>query len=391
MVRLFDTKQRRKVDLELGPVVTIYACGITPYDATHLGHLSTFLVYDLIQRRLRDAGHGTRLVRNITDIDEPLFKKADELGVHFLDLALIEVHQFQSDMIHLGMLPAHDEPRASEVLPDIRRMINRLESLGHAYEAGGSVYFDVSSWSRYGELSGHDRATMIRLANENGGVGDDPHARDPLDFVLWRKSEPGEPSWPSPWGDGRPGWHVECSAMAFREFGETVDIHGGGTDLIFPHHESELAQSSAVNDAPLARYWIHSPMVRLHDTKMSKSLGNLVFVKDLVNEWTAAEIRLAALSQHYRHDWDWGDELLDQARDRLSRWEVSAAAGSGPIEEVRAALDEDLDTPRALAAIDAAASRGEPVAEAAALLGIGIGEVAADSVLARNDVVGAPS
>ena len=390
-MRLFDTQQQRQIELKLGPLVTIYSCGITPYDATHLGHLSTFLVYDLIQRRLRDAGHETQLVRNITDIDEPLFKKADELGVHFFDLALIEIQQFQSDMTHLGMLPAHSEPRASEVLSEIRTMIDRLEALGLAYPAGGSVYFDVNAWTAYGELSGHDRDTMIALGAENGGVGDDPHARDPLDFVLWRHSEPGEPSWASRWGDGRPGWHIECSAMVFAEFGETVDIHGGGTDLIFPHHECEAAQSAAVNGAPLARYWIHSPMVRLLDTKMSKSLGNLVFVRDLVQEWTAAEIRLAALSQHYRNDWDWRNELLAHARDRLAAWEQNGSGGSGPLDEVRLALDEDLDTPRALAAIDAAASRGESVAEAAALLGIGIGDVAPDAILARNDVIGAPS
>ena len=384
-MRLYDTKRRELTELDLGPVVTIYSCGITPYDATHLGHLSTFLVYDLIQRRLRDAGHETRLVRNITDIDEPLFARAQETGVHFFDLALRETKQFQADMQHLGMLPAWSEPRASEVLPEIRTMVDDLLARNLAYEAGGSVYFDTGAWSAYGELSGHDRPTMLDLAAANGGVGDDPNARDQLDFVLWRHSTPDEPSWPSPWGDGRPGWHIECSAMVHRDFGDTVDIHGGGTDLIFPHHESEEAQSAALTGKPLARYWVHAPMVRLDGTKMSKSLGNLVFVKDLVDTWTAAEIRLAALSQHYRNEWDWRNELLDEARARLDRWAAAANPGAGPIDKVRAALDADLDTPAALAAIDAAAADGAPVAEAAALLGVGIGSVSSDVTLARHE------
>lgn len=384
-MKLFDTRRSEIVELDLGPEVTIYSCGVTPYDSAHLGHVSTFIMYDLIERRLRDAGHTTRLVRNITDIDEPLFDKANELGVDFMALADTEIEQFRVHMTTLGMLAPWAEPRASEVLDEIRDMISRLVDRGFAYSAGGSVYFEVSAWPTYGELSRHDEATMRELAAQNGGVGpSDPHARNELDFVLWRRSDEVEPSWPSPWGAGRPGWHIECSAMVHQAFGATVDIHGGGTDLIFPHHECEIAQSAAYNDEPLARYWVHAPMVRLGDTKMSKSLGNMVFVRDLTPSWTPAEIRLAVLAQHYRGAWDWRNEFLDEARARLTTWSAGDQSTPQALNEVRDALDADLDTPAAVRALDEAASRGESVVDAVALLGIGIGPAQKDD-LAHHD------
>jgi len=210
---------------------------------------------------------------------------------------------------------------------------------------------------------------MLALAAERGGNPSDPHKRDPLDFVLWQPSAAGEPSWDSLWGPGRPGWHIECSALAMRELGETIDIHGGGTDLIYPHHECEAAQSESVTGAPFVRHWMHVAMVCMDGVKMSKSLGNLVFVGDLLKEWDPAAIRLAILVHHYRMEWSWDDTLMPEAADRLQRWRA-AGAGGGALDEVRAALDADLDTPGAVAAIDAAAAAGRGVSEAAALLGV---------------------
>ncbi|MFA9565536.1 MAG: cysteine--1-D-myo-inosityl 2-amino-2-deoxy-alpha-D-glucopyranoside ligase, partial [Acidimicrobiales bacterium] len=242
-MRLFDTARQAVVPFEPGPLVMIYTCGITPYDATHMGHAAVYLTYDILQRRLRDLGHETRCVRNVTDVDDDLLRKARELGVHYLDLAAAETARFDDDMKALGMLPSWSEPRATSAISDIRGFIGMVLDRGHAYEAGGAVYFDVSSFDSFGDVSHLDRDTMLALAAERGGHPDDPHKRDPLDFVLWQPSAPDEPSWDSLWGPGRPGWHIECSALAMRELDTTIDLHGGGADLIFPHHECERAQS----------------------------------------------------------------------------------------------------------------------------------------------------
>jgi L-cysteine:1D-myo-inositol 2-amino-2-deoxy-alpha-D-glucopyranoside ligase len=227
----------------------------------------------------------------------------------------------------------------------------------------------VSSFDKFGSISHFDRDKMLRLAAENGGNPDDPNKRDPLDFVLWQPSAADEPAWESLWGPGRPGWHIECSALALRELGTTIDLHGGATDLIYPHHECERAQSEAATGEPFVRHWLHAPLVSMHGTKMSKSLGNLVFVSDLLKEWDAAAIRLAILAHHYRAPWAWNDDLMPAASARLSRWRA-AGSGSAAADEVRAHLDENLDTPAALAAIDAAAAAGKGVSDAAALLGV---------------------
>jgi L-cysteine:1D-myo-inositol 2-amino-2-deoxy-alpha-D-glucopyranoside ligase len=242
---------------------------------------------------------------------------------------------------------------------------------GHAYRAGGAVYFDVSTFERFGQVSHLDRARMLELAAENGGNPDDPFKDDPLDFVLWQPSADGEPAWDSLWGKGRPGWHIECSALALRELGTTIDLHGGGTDLIFPHHECETAQSEAATGETFVRHWMHVGMVRLGGEKMSKSLGNLVFVHTLLDSVEPAAIRLALLSQHYRGSWDFDGVLLDIATARLERWRV-AGQGEGALDEVRARLDDDLDTPGALAAIDEAAEASTGVSRAAALLGVAL-------------------
>ncbi|HET7488175.1 MAG TPA: cysteine--tRNA ligase [Acidimicrobiales bacterium] len=369
-MRLYDTARRAVVDFSPGPVVTMYTCGITPYDAAHVGHAATYLAYDVLQRRLRDLGHRTQCVRNVTDVDDDILRRARQLGVHYLDLAAEEMARFDANMDALGLLPAFSEPRATSAIPDILGFIGMVLESGHAYQAGGAVYFDVASAPRFGAVSHYARDEMLALAAERGGNPADPHKRDPLDFVLWQPSAPDEPAWDSLWGRGRPGWHIECSALALRELGTTIDLHGGGSDLIFPHHECEAAQSEAATGEPFVRHWMHVGMVGLGGQKMSKSLGNLVFVSDLLKEWEPDAVRLAIISQHYRSPWEWDDSLLPAAAARLRAWRA-AGEGDAGLEAVRAALDHDLATPAALAAVDAAAAAGAGVSAAAALLGVG--------------------
>jgi len=370
-MRLHDTSRAEIVPFEPGQKVTMYTCGITPYDAAHLGHAAVYVTFDVLQRRLRDLGHRTECVRNITDVDDDILRKARELGVHYLDLAAGEIARFDSDMSALGVLPVASEPRATSAIPDILGFIGMVLESGHAYRAGGAVYFDVSSFEPFGQVSHLSREEMLALAAERGGNPDDPFKDDALDFVLWQPSLEDEPAWDSLWGKGRPGWHVECSALALRELGETIDLHGGGSDLIFPHHECEAAQSEAVTGKPFVRHWMHVGMVRLGGDKMSKSLGNLVFVHTLLDTHEPAAIRLALLAQHYRASWEFEGRLLEEASERLERWR-SAGPGSAALEAVRARLDDDLDTPGALAAIDEAADAGRGVSEAASLLGVAL-------------------
>ena len=369
-MRLHDTARRAVVPFEPGPEVLMYTCGITPYDATHLGHAATFITYDILQRRLIDLGHTVKCVRNVTDVDDPLFAKARELGVHYLDLAAGEEARFERDMEALGALPVHSTPRASSAIPDIRGFIGQVLERGYAYEAGGSVYFDVTKFPSFGSVSNYSHDEMIRFARERGGNVDDPHKRHPLDFVLWHPSAPDEPSWDTMWGSGRPGWHIECSALALRELGATIDLHGGGSDLIFPHHECERAQSEAATGEPFVRHWMHVAMVYMDGHKMSKSLGNLVFVDALRREWDPRAIRLAIIEHHYRLEWEWESTLMARNAARLAAWSAGGHAECGVVDDVRAALDDDLDTPAALAAIDAAAAKGLGVHDAAALLGV---------------------
>jgi L-cysteine:1D-myo-inositol 2-amino-2-deoxy-alpha-D-glucopyranoside ligase len=378
MMRLYDTARRAVVPFEPGQLVTLYSCGITPYDAAHLGHAEVYLTFDILQRRLRDLGHDTRCVRNVTDVDDDILRKARELGVHYLDLAAEEIARFDADMSTLGLIPAWSEPRATSAIPDILTLIAAVLDSGHAYQSGGSVYFDVSTFDRFGELSHLDPAAMLPLAAENGGNPGDPNKRNPLDFVLWQPSLPDEPAWESRWGPGRPGWHIECSALALRELGETVDLHGGGRDLVFPHHECETAQSESVTGQPFVRHWLHVGLVGLDGTKMSKSLGNLVFVGELLERWQAVAIRTALLAHHYRTDWEWTAEDMPTAAARLEAWRKAPPSerpegdgGEDPaLDAVRRALDDDLDTPAALAALDELADRGLPVDRGAELLGI---------------------
>jgi L-cysteine:1D-myo-inositol 2-amino-2-deoxy-alpha-D-glucopyranoside ligase len=360
-VRLFDTATRSVVAFEPGPIVRMYVCGITPYDSTHLGHAATYLAYDLLTRRLEDLGHTVRMVRNVTDVDDSILPKARELGVPFLDLAASEMARFHADMEALSVRPPMAEPRATEAVPGIIEMVNHLLEDGHAYLTHGTVYFDVSTFPRFGELSRYSRDHMIRLARARGGKPDDPHRRDPLDFVLWQQSLSDEPAWRAPFGVGRPGWHVECSVMAIENLGPTLDLHGGGTDLIFPHHECEVAQSESVTGEQFSRHWMHSAMVSYEGEKMSKSLGNLVFVSDLVKTTDPRAIRLALMRHHYRAGFEWYDTDIDEGNALLHRLLAAARATSGPdprpfAARVRAALDDDLDAPRAVEALDDLAS-----------------------------------
>jgi L-cysteine:1D-myo-inositol 2-amino-2-deoxy-alpha-D-glucopyranoside ligase len=269
-------------------------------------------------------------------------------------------------------LPVYSEPRATSAIPEILTLIGRTFENGMAYEVDGSVYFEVSKFPRFGSISHVSREAMLDLAAIHGGRPDDPNKRDPLDFVLWQPSLEDEPAWESRWGAGRPGWHIECSALARREWGGTVDVHGGGRDLAFPHHECEVAQSESVTGAQFVKHWMHVGLVALDGIKMSKSLGNLVFVHDLVERSESAAVRLALLDHHYREDWEWRDELLSRAQSRLATWRTTLTTGSSSsvLDEVRGALDDDLDTPVALRSIDAAAHAGSSVASAASVLGI---------------------
>jgi len=383
MMNLYDTTRGEIVAFEPPRVVSMYSCGITPYDAAHLGHAQVYLTFDVLQRRLADLGHEPRLVRNVTDVDDDILRKARELGVHYLDLAAEEMARFDANMAALGLLPVYSEPRATSAIPDILSLIGAVLDAGHAYSAGGAVYFDISSYPRFGQVSHLSRPEMLVLSAERGGHPEDPNKRDPLDFVLWQPSAPDEPSWESRWGPGRPGWHIECSALAMRELGKTVDLHGGGRDLVFPHHECETAQSESVTGTTFSRHWLHVGLVGLDGTKMSKSLGNLVFVADLLKDWDPMAVRLALLSHHYRSDWDWEPADLEHGAERLDRWRAASPSRPGApgpngtatapaLDEVRRCLDDDLGVPDALRVLDDEAAAGRDVGPGATLLGVAL-------------------
>ncbi len=360
-LRLYDTARRAVVPFEPPHLVRIYVCGITPYDSTHLGHAATYLTYDILIRRLEELGHEVSYVRNITDVDDSILPKARELGVPYLELAEAEMARFHSDMDALEMRAPAAEPRATESIELIIELVGQLLEAGNAYLTHGTTYFDVSSFPRYGELSHYSEEQMVRLARARGGNPDDPHRRQPLDFVLWQPSLADEPAWRAPFGVGRPGWHIECSAMSMHEHGPTIDLHGGGTDLIFPHHECEIAQSESLTGKPFVTHWLHSAMVNFEGEKMSKSLGNLVFVDELLKTADPRAIRLALLRHHYRHGFEWYHTDLEEGTALLHRLLAAAERTAGPdptqfARRFRDAIDDDLDSPRALDALDDLAS-----------------------------------
>jgi L-cysteine:1D-myo-inositol 2-amino-2-deoxy-alpha-D-glucopyranoside ligase len=366
-----------RAPIDLGASVTLYVCGITPYDAAHVGHAFTYLAFDTLVRFLRHRGHEVRYCQNVTDVDDDVLRRAASDDEDYLQLAQRETAAFLRDMDALGVARPTYFPKATETIGEMTALVAELVAAGNAYEVDGTVFFDVTTFARFGDLSGLGEAEQRALLAERGGDPDDARKRNPLDFVLWQLSGPGEPSWPSPWGPGRPGWHTECSAMARRHLGTTIDLHGGGTDLLYPHHESERAQSEAANRAPFVRRWLHTGMVRFRGEKMAKSLGNMVFARDLIGEHDPAAVRLALLDHPWHDEWEFEVAQLEPAAARLAAWRKAAGgveAGALP-EAVDRALADDLDTVTAMRAVDELARSPSPadgagVRAAAAVLGV---------------------
>jgi L-cysteine:1D-myo-inositol 2-amino-2-deoxy-alpha-D-glucopyranoside ligase len=353
--------------------ITVYVCGITPYDTTHLGHAFTYTAFDILIRYLEFQGHPVEYAQNVTDIDDDILRRAHKVGEDWRRLGSRWTRHFIDDMEALNVRPPDHFPRATEFIPEIVETVEDLLAAGVAYEAGGSVYFHIDAWPEYGRLSCLPRDQMLSVANERGNIPNDPNKRDPLDFVLWQAQVPGEPGWESPWGMGRPGWHIECSTMSSRLLGGTVDIHGGGADLVFPHHESEIAQSeNATNHKPFVRFWMHTAMVRHEGEKMSKSLGNLVMIRDLLETWTPDTLRLYMGSHHYRKAWEHSEAELAAAKELSDRLKRAVIVPGGAGEELASesyratfnrVMDADLDTPQALPTLAAFA---DDILEAAA-------------------------
>jgi L-cysteine:1D-myo-inositol 2-amino-2-deoxy-alpha-D-glucopyranoside ligase len=381
-LKLHDSQSgaRLRVGADRG-LVTLYACGITPYDTTHLGHAFTYTTVDLLVRYLEYRGTRVRYVQNVTDIDDDILRKAEEVGEDWQALGDRWTTHFIRDMIRLNVRPPDHFPRATEVIPDILEQVQALLREGVAYEAGGSVYFDIHAWPEYGKLAKIPEEEMLPIANERGNRPDDPNKRHPLDFVLWQAQGPGEPSWESPWGPGRPGWHIECSTMASQYLEETVDVHAGGADLLFPHHECEIAQVEPISGGqPFVRCWMHVAMVRHQGEKMSKSIGNLVMVRELLERWSPDAVRLYLGRHHYREAWSHDEEELAQSASLAERIRDAGRAPAGEGRSLRpegaqarfeAAMEADLDTPAALEAMAEladrvldAASQGRGVEEA---------------------------
>lgn len=362
-LRLYDTADAQVKPVAPGPVATMYVCGITPYDATHLGHAATYLAFDTVHRVLRDQGHEVHYVQNITDVDDPLFERAARDGIDWRDLGTREIDLFREDMAALRVVPPRDYVGAMESVDEVISAVSGLLEKGAAYVVDDDefpdVYFRSGATGVFGYESNYDRATMERFFAERGGDPDRPGKEDPIDALLWRASRPGEPSWDAPFGPGRPGWHIECSVIALNRLGEAFDIQGGGSDLIFPHHEYSAAHGEALAEQRrFARHYVHTGMIGLDGEKMSKSLGNLVLVSRLRSSGVDPRaIRLGLLSGHYRADRMWTDATLAEGVDRLARWRRAVSAEAGPdaaatIARVRAHLADDLDTPKALAAVD---------------------------------------
>ncbi|MEV4124238.1 cysteine--1-D-myo-inosityl 2-amino-2-deoxy-alpha-D-glucopyranoside ligase [Nocardia sp. NPDC049707] len=362
-LRLYDTADRQVRPVTPGPTATMYVCGITPYDATHLGHAATYLTFDLVNRLWRDAGHEVHYVQNVTDVDDPLFERADRDGMDWRELGTREINLFREDMSALRIVPPRDYIGAVESVDEVVEFVEKLLASGAAYTVDDAeypdIYFRADATEQFGYESGYDRATMERLFAERGGDPDRPGKRDTIDALLWRAARPDEPFWPAPFGAGRPGWHIECAAIALNRVGPEFDIQGGGSDLIYPHHEYSAAHAEAlIAGRRFARHYVHAGLIGLDGEKMSKSRGNLVLVSKLRAAGVdPAAIRLGLLAGHYRQDRMWTDAVLADATARLDLWRRAAACTCGPAAEdtvarLRQHLADDLDTPKALAAVD---------------------------------------
>ena len=363
-LRLYDTADRAVRPVAPGAVASMYVCGITPYDATHLGHAATYVTFDLVNRVLRDLGHEVHYVQNVTDVDDPLFERAERDGIDWVSLGTRETNLFRADMTALRVVPPRDYIGAVESVDEVVELVQKLVDSGAAYVVDDAkfpdVYFRADATEQFGYESGYDRATMDKFFAERGGDPDRAGKRDPLDALVGKAERPGEPSWPSPFGPGRPGWHIECAAIALNRIGFGFDIQGGGSDLIFPHHEFSSAHAEALTQAGrFARHYIHTGMIALDGEKMSKSLGNLVLVSKLLAAGVdAGAIRLGLLAGHYRQDRAWTDDVLRAAQDRIALWRKAVALGAAQsaddtVARVRQHLADDLDSPKALDAVDA--------------------------------------
>jgi len=362
-MKVFNTLSGQKEEfLPRGDEVKMYVCGVTPYDDAHIGHAMSYIIFDVIRRYLRYRGYKVRYVQNVTDIDDKIINRANQRGISAAELAQEYTASFDEDMQSLNVASAETDkyPKATDEIPKIIEVIQGLVAKGYAYEAQGSVYFRVRQAADYGKLANRNIESMMAGARIEA-VQDKEH---PMDFTLWKASKPGEPSWESPWGAGRPGWHIECSAMSLKYLGDTLDIHGGGQDLIFPHHENEIAQSeSFTGKKPFARYWLHNGLLQFGEEKMSKSLGNLITIKEALNKYSADAIRIFVLSSHYRSPLTYSEEALAAAErgvERLLRVIARDDTTGGVGESFDAepyrkqfidAMDDDFNTPQALAAI----------------------------------------
>jgi L-cysteine:1D-myo-inositol 2-amino-2-deoxy-alpha-D-glucopyranoside ligase len=361
-LRLYDTSDRQVRPVAPGTKATMYVCGITPYDATHLGHAATYLTFDLVNRVWLDLGHDVHYVQNVTDVDDPLFERAQRDGIDWRDLADREVALFREDMTALRVLPPREYVGATETIPEVVELVEKLLASGAAYvidDEYPDIYFRADATPQFGYESGYDRDTMLRLFAERGGDPHRPGKTDELDALLWRAARDGEPSWPAPFGPGRPGWHIECAAIALSRIGTGLDIQGGGSDLIFPHHEFTAAHAECVRgERRFARHYVHAGMIGYDGHKMSKSRGNLVLVSTLRAQGVEpSAIRLGLLAGHYRADRFWSPQVLDEAIARLHRWRTAIALPAGPdatdvVARVRGYLADDLDTPKVIAALD---------------------------------------
>jgi L-cysteine:1D-myo-inositol 2-amino-2-deoxy-alpha-D-glucopyranoside ligase len=339
---------------------SMYVCGITPYDATHLGHAATYLGFDLLNRSWRDAGSEVNYVQNVTDVDDPLLERAAATGEPWQDLARREIELFHTDMAALRVIPPAQYLGVVESIPLIIELITRIQQAGAAYDVDGDLYFSIDADPGFGSVSHYDAGAMLQFFGERGGDPGRAGKKNPLDPVLWRAERPGEPAWESPVGRGRPGWHIECSAIALETVGSPLSVQGGGSDLIFPHHEMSASHADvATGEPPFAEAYVHAGMVAYQGEKMSKSRGNLVFVSKLREAGVdPMAIRLALLAHHYRSNWEWLDADIDRAQARLSSWRraaslATASSADGLLGDVRARLADDLDAPGALAAVDA--------------------------------------
>lgn len=341
-MKIFNTLSGKKEQFIVNKKnVGIYVCGVTPYDITHLGHAFTYVIFDIVIRYLEYLGNKVTYIQNITDVDDDLLKKANELNVNWKLLAEKNFSLFLKDLIWLGLRMPDFFPRATDHIKEIIALNKILLEKGFAYERNGNLYFSIDKDKDYGKLSKLSRKEMLALSKNRGNDPDDRNKKNPLDFVLWVSQKEGEPSWASPWSLGRPGWHIECSAMSMKYLGVTIDIHGGGGDLIYPHHESEIAQSESVAQKPFARFFMHTSMLYYQGHKMSKSLGNMIFIKDLKDKYSANVIRLLLLNHNYRTKWEYTNNLLDGSRKLNDLFKQVWLKESGQGNELDYTLEKD--------------------------------------------------